>query len=470
MDNMNEVSDIVVIGSGPGGYAAAFRAADLGMNVVLIDKDKDLGGVCLNRGCIPSKSLLHISKIINESKEASKIGLNFNSPTLDIEKVNSWKNETIKKLSDGILSLAIARKVQVINGSAKFLSASELLIENEGKTNKIKFKNCIVATGSRSTNLKKIQPNGKNILSSKEALNFKSIPKNLLIIGGGYIGLEMATFYSAVGSRIDVAEFQSSILSDMDKDLVSVLTTELRKKVNLMTSTKVINVLDNQNSCEVTFESKGETIQKKYDKVLLCVGRRPNTDKINIESTGIELDKDGFINVNSQCRTLIPNIFAIGDVTGNPMLAHRATHQGKVAAEVIGGLKSIFEPESIPYVIFTDPEIAWSGPSERKLSSKRIEFESKIFPWQANGRALSMGKSKGKTKILYCKKSKKILSIGIVGHSAGDLIGEATLAIEMNAFAEDIALTIHPHPTLTETIANTSEMIEGTITDLYIPK
>ncbi len=467
---MADFHEIVVIGSGPGGYAAAFRAADLGMNVTLIDKDLALGGVCLNRGCIPSKSLLHISKIINESKEASKIGLNFNKPEIDIDKINLWKNSTIKKLSDGILSLAKSRKVKVINGSAKFLSATELLIENESSSEKIKFKNCIIATGSRSTNLPKIEPNNKNILSSKDALKFESIPKKLLIIGGGYIGLEMATFYNAVGSEIEIAEFQSTILSEMDKDLVDVLINKLGKKVNFMTNTKVSSVLDNQNSCRVDFESKGEIIQKNYDKVLLCVGRQPNTDKINIESTGIETDKYGFINVNNQCRTLIPNIFAIGDVTGNPMLAHRATHQGKVAAEVIYGKKSIFEPESIPYVIFTDPEIAWSGPSEDQLMNQGIEFESKIFPWQANGRALSMDASEGRTKILFCKKSKKILSIGIVGYSAGDLIGEATLAIEMNAFADDIALTIHPHPTLTETIANASEMIEGTITDLYIPK
>ena len=467
---MDDIQEIVVIGSGPGGYAAAFRAADLGMGVTLIDKDVDLGGVCLNRGCIPSKSLLHISKIINESKESSKIGLDFNSPKIDIEKINSWKNSIIKNLSNGILSLAKARKVNVINGTAKFLSANELSIDSKINSKKIKFKNCIIATGSRSANLPKIEPNGKNILSSRDALNFESIPNKLLIIGGGYIGLEMATFYNAVGSDIEIAEFQSKILSEMDKDLVDVLIKKLGKKVNFMTNTKVNSVIDNQNSCNVAFESEGRTIQKKYDKVLLCVGRQPNTDKINIESTGIETDKYGFINVNNQCRTLVPNIFAIGDVTGNPMLAHRATHQGKIAAEVICGQKSIFEPESIPYVIFTDPEIAWSGPSEIQLKNQGIEFESKIFPWQANGRALSMDAPQGKTKILFCKKSKKILSIGIVGHSAGDLIGEATLAIEMNAFADDIALTIHPHPTLSETIANASEMIEGTITDLYVPK
>ncbi len=466
-----DIHELVVIGSGPGGYAAAFRAADLGIKVTLIEKDSQLGGVCLNRGCIPSKALLHVSKILNEAKEVSEIGVTFKSPEIDVRKINSWKDEIIKNLSLGIEGLAKRRNVNIINGKARFTSATSLIVQNQNQEENINFKYCIVATGSRSSSIPNIKIDNDSIITSKDALNFNSIPEKMLIIGGGYIGLEMATFYKSVGSEIDIAEFLPTILSDMDSDLVSVLNKRIDDNFNIMTKTKVTNIIKKDGKNLVTFDSEeGKTFEKLYDKVLVCIGRKPNTDTLAIDTTGIELNSNGYINVNSQCRTLIPNIFAIGDVTGNPMLAHRATHQGKVAAEVISGQKQVFNPQCIPYVIFTDPEIAWVGESENDLKEKGIDYKTKIFPWQANARAISLGASYGKTKIIYCKNTSKILSIGIVGPHAGDLIGEAALAIEMNSFVEDIALTIHPHPTLTETIANTAEMIEGTITDLYHPK
>ena len=467
----SEIHELVVIGSGPGGYAAAFRAADLGVKVTLIEKSSQLGGVCLNRGCIPSKALLHVSKVLNEAKEVSEIGINFKEPKININKINTWKDKIIENLSTGIEGLAKRRNVKIINGTAQFESATKLTISSDNGEESITFRNCIIATGSRSSSIPNIVVDHESIITSKDALNFNSIPDKMLIIGGGYIGLEMATFYNSVGSEIDIAEFLPSILSDMDSDLVSVLNKQIDGHFNIMKETKVTGIVKEDSKNLVTFDSVNDEISEKlYDKVLVCVGRKPNTDKLSIDSTGIELDSKGFIRVNSQCRTLIPNIFAIGDVTGNPMLAHRATHQGKVAAEVIAGQQQTFDPQCIPYVIFTDPEIAWVGASENELKEKDINFKTKIFPWQANARAISLGASFGKTKIIYCKDTHKVLSVGIVGPNAGDLIGEACLAIEMGSFVEDISLTIHPHPTLTETIANTAEMIEGTITDLYHPK
>ena len=465
------IHELVVIGSGPGGYACAFRAADLGISVTLIEKDTNLGGVCLNRGCIPSKALLHISDVLNEAREASKIGLYFDAPKINIDKINNWKNDLVNNLSSGIEGLAKRRNIKIINGIAKFVSANQISISKNDGSESIKFKNCVIATGSRSSKIPNIKIDGNSILTSKDALNFKSIPDKMLIIGGGYIGLEMATFYKSVGSKIDVVEFLPNILSEMDKDLVNVLYKQIEKDFNIMLQTKVVKITKEDNLVNVTFEKEnGHRESKQYNKVLVCVGRKPNTDNISIDSTGIELTNKGFIKVNSQCRTLIPNIFAIGDVTGNPMLAHRATHQGKVAAEVINGEKSNFNPNCIPYVIFTNPEIAWAGPSENEIKDRGIDYKIKSFPWQASGRALSLGASFGKTKIIYSSKTNKVLSIGIIGPNAGDLIGEAALAIEMDAFVEDIALTIHPHPTLNETISNAAEMIEGTITDLYHPK
>tara|TARA_Y100000768_G_scaffold377575_1_gene350958 strand:- start:257 stop:1666 length:1410 start_codon:yes stop_codon:yes gene_type:complete len=468
---MSNVHELVIIGSGPGGYACAFRAADLGINVTLIEKDATLGGVCLNKGCIPSKAFLHIAKVINDAKSISKVGVSFDKPNLDVSKINQWKNNIVNNLSSGIEGLAKRRKVNIINGEASFNSATELKIKSESSEQKIQFKHCVIATGSSPTPIPNIDVDHELVIDSTDALNLTDIPKNMLIIGGGYIGLEMATFYNGVGSSVDVAEFLPEILSDMDNDLVKVLYNEIKEKFNIMTNTKVKAINKDKKKAKVEFETKdGKVNTKIYDRVLVCVGRKPNTQKIHIENVGLKTDKYGFIQTNMQGRTLIPNIFAIGDIAGNPMLAHKATHQGKVVAEVIRGKRHFFDPKSIPYVIFTDPEIAWAGPSIQELDKKQIKFKSKIFPWQANGRALSLGAINGRTKIIYDERSEKIISIGIVGPHAGDLIGEAALAIEMDALAEDISLTIHPHPTLTETIANTAEMIEGTITDLYYPK
>ena len=468
---MSNVHELVIIGSGPGGYACAFRAADLGINVTLIEKEKTLGGVCLNKGCIPSKAFLHIAKVINDAKSISKVGVSFDKPNLEVSKINQWKNNIVNNLSSGIEGLAKRRKVNIINGEASFNSATELKIKSESSEQKIQFKHCVIATGSSPKPIPNIDVDHELVIDSTDALNLTDIPKNMLIIGGGYIGLEMATFYHGVGSSVDVAEFLPEILSDMDNDLVKVLYNEIKEKFNIMTNTKVKAINKDKKKAKVEFETKdGKVNTKIYDRVLVCVGRKPNTKKINIENVGLKTDKYGFIQTNMQGRTLIPNIFAIGDIAGNPMLAHKATHQGKVVAEVISGKRHFFDPKSIPYVIFTDPEIAWAGPSIQELNKKQIKFKSKIFPWQANGRALSLGAINGRTKIIYDERSEKIISIGIVGPHAGDLIGEAALAIEMDALAEDISLTIHPHPTLTETIANTAEMIEGTITDLYYPK
>ena len=468
---MSNVHELVIIGSGPGGYACAFRAADLGLNVTLIEKDANLGGVCLNKGCIPSKAFLHIAKVINDAKTISKVGVSFDKPNLDVSKINQWKNDIVNNLSSGIEGLANRRKVNIINGEASFNSATELKIKSESNEQNIQFKHCVIATGSSPSLIPNVEVDHELVIDSTDALNLTDIPKNMLIIGGGYIGLEMATFYQGIGSSVDVAEFLPEILSDMDNDLVKVLYNEIKDKFNIMTNTKVKAIKKDNKKAKVEFEAKdGKVNTKIYDRVLVCVGRKPNTNKINIENIGLDIDKHGFIQTNMQGRTLVPNIFAIGDIVGNPMLAHKATHQGKVVAEVISGKRHFFDPKSIPYVIFTDPEIAWAGPSIQDLEKKQIKFKSKIFPWQANGRALSLGAINGRTKIIYDERNEKILSVGIVGPHAGDLIGEAALAIEMDAMAEDISLTIHPHPTLTETIANTAEMIDGTITDLYYPK
>ena len=468
---MSNVHELVIIGSGPGGYACAFRAADLGLNVTLIEKDANLGGVCLNKGCIPSKAFLHIAKVINDAKTISKVGVSFDKPNLDVSKINKWKNDIVNNLSSGIEGLANRRKVNIINGEASFNSATELKIKSESNEQNIQFKHCVIATGSSPSLIPNVEVDHELVIDSTDALNLTDIPKNMLIIGGGYIGLEMATFYQGIGSSVDVAEFLPEILSDMDNDLVKVLYNEIKDKFNIMTNTKVKAIKKDNKKAKVEFEAKdGKVNTKIYDRVLVCVGRKPNTNKINIENIGLDRDKYGFIQTNMQGRTLVPNIFAIGDIVGNPMLAHKATHQGKVVAEVISGKRHFFDPKSIPYVIFTDPEIAWAGPSIQDLEKKQIKFKSKIFPWQANGRALSLGAINGRTKIIYDERNEKILSVGIVGPHAGDLIGEAALAIEMDAMAEDISLTIHPHPTLTETIANTAEMIDGTITDLYYPK
>ena len=462
--------ELVVIGGGPGGYAAAFRAADLGKKVLIIEKDNNLGGVCLNRGCIPSKALLHLAKIIEDTKSIKSHGVKFNEPILELHNIDKWKNSIINKLSKGIDQLAKARGVKVLNGKAEFISPKQLKVSN-GDDKTISFKDCIIATGSKPSSIPKIIVDHKKIINSTDALNISTVPKKMLIIGGGYIGLEMGSVYSSLGSKITIVEFMPNILPNADPDLVMPLFRKFKKSFeNLYLSTQVKNVNIKKNIVQVEFSNENSNFTENFDQVLVSAGRTPNTNDLGLEKIGVDLCEKKYILVNEKRETSIKNIYAIGDVTGDPMLAHKATHEGKVAAEVISGCKSAFEPAVIPAVIFTDPEIAWAGPTENELKNKGIKYEKGEFPWAASGRALAIDAIQGKTKLLFDPKSRKIISAGIVGPNAGDLIGETILAIEMGADVDDISLSIHPHPTLTETIANAAEMFNGTITDLFIPK
>ena len=461
---------VVVIGSGPGGYTAAFRAADLGLNVTLIDKDKNLGGVCLNRGCIPSKAYLHLSHVISDASESKNFGVSFNEPIIDMNKIYSWKDSIVRNLNMGIETLAKQRKIKIINGLASFLSANQLSVkDNQNKQINIEFDYCIIATGSSPSKLKNFGNQYEKVINSTQALSLKKIPKKMLVIGGGYIGLELGTVYQSFGSQITLAEFSPNLLSMADQDLVNPLLKTLEKKFeNIFLSTEVIDLKEKNNMVSVTFNNNNKLFQDSFDMVLISIGRTPNIKYLDLDKAGIRTNTKGFIPVNEKRRTIIPNIYAIGDITGNPMLAHKATHEGKVAAENISGLNSIFKPMAIPSVIYTNPEIAWAGYTESELKNNKIKYNKAIFPWSASGRAMTTGSTIGKTKILTSKDNSKILGVGICGVNAGELISEAMLAIEMGANIEDIGLTIHPHPTLSETIANASEILTKTITDLYI--
>ena len=471
MDNSSK-TQLAIIGSGPGGYNAAFRAADLGLDVTLIDKNNSLGGVCLNRGCIPSKSLLHISKIINEAKHSSKIGVKFSEPEINLDKIHKWKNKIINDLNKGIESLAKARKVNLINGTAKFLSANQLSItDNQEKNIKLEFDNCIIASGSKSSVIPVLDKSHPSILYSKDALNFNKIPKRLLVIGGGYIGLEMGSIYHSLGSEVTVIEYLPNLLPGADPDLVKPLEKILKKKFKkIILSTKVEQIKTNEKNLHLLLSSNGSNYTIQANKVLVSIGRTPNTKNLNLENTDVIVNDKGFISTDKTMRTNVHNIYAIGDIVGDPMLAHKATFEGKVAAETIAGLPAENSPKAIPAVIFTDPEIAWAGLTETEAKSKNIPYEKGEFPWTASGKAISHDRTEGKTKTLYDPLSKQILGIGIVGTNAGDMIAEGALAIEMCADVEDISLTIHPHPTLSESIANSAEIFNGSITDLYIPK
>ena len=464
--------ELIVIGAGPGGYAAAFRAADLGKQVLLVDKFDALGGVCLNRGCIPSKALLHLAKVIDDAKSVESLGVTFEPPTLDIDKIRTWKESVISQLNKGIAQMAKARGVFRATGTAKFLSENSITVEESTGSLIYTFDSCIIATGSRPSKIPTF-PEDPRIISSTGALSLKDIPETLLVVGGGYIGLEMGSVYHAFGSKVTIVEFMPSLLPGADADLVKPLQKKLTADFNkIYLSTKVIDIIPENVGLTVHFETTyGEKFTKSFDKVLVSVGRKPNTENLALEKAGISLTDRGFIPVNDKRQTSINNIYAIGDITGDPMLAHKATHEGKVAAEVISGDESSsFDPKAIPAVIFTDPEIAWAGPTEAELKRDGIPYVKGEFPWQASGRAIALDRTEGKTKILADPETNTIIGIGIVGANAGDLISEGMLAIEMGADAEDIGLTIHPHPSLSETIANAAEMIEGTITDLYIPK
>ena len=464
--------DILVIGSGPGGYAAAFRAADLGREVIIVDKDPTLGGVCLNRGCIPSKTLLHIAKVLEETESLKKMGVSFAKPKIDINTVRDWKNKIINQLSGGIAQMAKARKVETIEGVATFISDKEIQVERKSDKENITFDHCIIAAGSSSSRIPGIPFDNKNVLTSKTALDLEKIPKNLLVIGGGYIGLEMGTVFNALGADVSIAEFLPNLLPGADPDLVKPLARKLKKHFDeIHLSTKIVDVKPSKpNGLIVTMEKDGETTIKKFEQVLVSVGRKPNTKTIGLENTTIKTNTKGFIEVDKQQKTNVKNIYAIGDIAGDPMLAHKATHEGKVAAEVICGLPAAFDTRAIPAVIFTDPEIAWVGITESEAKEKSIPYEKGEFPWAASGKSLAIGRNEGKTKIIFDPITKRTIGVGIVGPNAGDLISEGALAIEMGADAEDISLTVHPHPTLGETFANAAEVFEGTVTDLYIPK
>ena len=472
MTENNNHFDVAVIGSGPGGYAAAFRAADLGKRVALIEKNDVLGGVCLNMGCIPSKALLHISQTLEEAANLDAKGVKFNSPKIELDKVRNWKDKVVGKLNRGIYQMAKARNVQVFRGTAGFISENEisLIYENSSKT--ISFDSAIIATGSRPTLIPSFPNDHPSVMTSKEALQLEDFPKTLLVVGGGYIGLEMATIYNSLGSQVTVVEMLDSLLPGADKDIVRLLQHKLKQTFHqIMVKSKVVEVKTNKDtSLAVTIDNNGKTIHQKFDKVLVSVGRRPNTENIGLEKIGVHLTENNFIKVDKKQKTNIEKIFAIGDVAGEPMLAHKATHEGKVAAEVIAGLPVAFDAKSIPAVIFTNPEVAWTGLTETEAQDEGIDYKKAEFPWGASGKAIATGQSIGKTKLLFNSDNGKLLGASIIGAHAGDIISEAVLAIEMGTKADDISLTIHPHPTLSETFANAAEIFSGTVTDIYIPK
>jgi dihydrolipoamide dehydrogenase len=464
-------TEVVVLGAGPGGYTAAFRAADLGKKVVLVERYDSLGGVCLNVGCIPSKALLHTAQIINEAEHIKANGVTFGKPKIDLDGINGFKNKVVGKLTGGLSGLAKQRKVTVVHGVGQFMDANNIVVEKDGKSTQIHFDNCIIAAGSQATEIPPFPNDDERLMDSTDALELKNVPKKLLIVGGGIIGLEMATVYHALGSEITVVEFMDGLIPGCDKDLVRGLTKVISKRYkSILLKTKVSEIKAQKNGLKVSFEGAKAPEPTLYDKVLVAVGRRPNGLKISADKAGVNVDETGFIKVDKQMRTNVPNIFAIGDIVGNPMLAHKATHEGKVAAEVIAGMKSYFEPLTIPSVAYTDPEVAWMGLNEIEAKEQGVEYVKGAFPWAASGRALGVDRDEGVTKVLFEKDSMRILGAGIVGPNAGELIAEAVLALEMGADAEDISLTIHPHPTLSETFNFAAEMAEGTITDLYIPR
>ena len=462
-------TQVLVIGSGPGGYTAAFRAADLGKEVVLVENHDNLGGVCLNVGCIPSKSLLHTAQIINEAKSANQLGINFASPKIDINGVRKNKENTVNKLTAGIKALAKARKVKVLTGYAKFLSTNQVKLE--GTDDIIEFEHCVIAAGSRVTKLPMFPFEDERVMDSTDALLLDDIPKRLLIVGGGIIGLEMATIYDALGSEITIAELDEQLIPTADKDIINPLFKRIKKIYsNIFLNTKVTKMTAIKKGIKVSFEGKDAPKTDTFDKVLVSIGRSPNGHLLDAEKAGVSIDKDGFIATNRQMKTNIDHIFAIGDIVGQPMLAHKAVHEAKVAAEVICGQKSGFDALTIPSVAYTDPEVAWTGKTEKELTTEGIKFKKGVFPWAASGRSLSIGRSEGITKGLFDSESGKILGMGICGTNAGELISEASLAIEMGCDMSDIALTVHAHPTLSETTAFAAEMAEGTITDLMPQK
>jgi dihydrolipoyl dehydrogenase len=468
-------AEVLVLGAGPGGYTAAFRAADLGKKVVLVERYATLGGVCLNVGCIPSKALLHAARVIADAEEMGHFGVSFGKPATDLDKLRAWKESVVAKLTKGLAGLAKARKVTVVEGKAQFASPQTLEVETKDGRKVVSFDNCIIAAGSQSSRIRGFPYDDPRLIDSTGALELKEVPKRLLIIGGGIIGLEMATVYDALGSKVSVVEFMDRLIPSADPDIVKPLARRIEKRYEkIMLKTKVARIEALPEGLRAHFEAAeggAGPAPETYDRILLAVGRRPNGANIGADKAGVNVNERGWIPVDRQMRTNVPHIFAIGDIVGEPMLAHKATHEGKLAAEVIAGMNHhAWEARTIPSVAYTDPEIAWMGLSEPEAKAQGIEYEKAVFPWAASGRALGMGREEGLTKVLYTKDSKRILGAGIVGVNAGELIAEAVLALEMGADAEDIGLTIHPHPTLSETFFFSAEIAEGSITDMMPPK
>ncbi|MCF6344862.1 MAG: dihydrolipoyl dehydrogenase [Thiomicrorhabdus sp.] len=464
--------EVLVLGSGPGGYTAAFRASDLGKKVVMVERYSSIGGVCLNVGCIPSKALLHMSVVLDETRGMSAHGITFQEPEIDIDKIRAYKDGVIHKLTGGLAGLAKARNVDIVNGYGKFSSANTLTVElTDGGTKTIAFENAIIAAGSRVVKLPFIPHDDPRVMDSTDALALEEIPKRLLVIGGGIIGLEMAQVYNSFGSNITVVELGDTIIPGADKDITKPLLKKIKKQYeNIYLKSKVTNVEATDAGLVVSFEGKNCPETDTFDRVLVAVGRSPNGNLIDAEKAGVVVNDWGFIEVDERQKTNVDHIYAIGDLVGQPMLAHKAVHEGKVAAEVINGMPSAFTPMGIPSVAYTDPEVAWAGKTEQELKDEGIEYEKGAFPWAASGRSLSLGRDEGLTKAMFCAKTHRLLGCGIVGPNAGELIAEAMLAIEMGADMQDISLTIHPHPTLSETLCFAAEMAEGTITDLMPPK
>ena len=464
-------TQLVVLGAGPGGYSAAFRAADLGIETVLVDARATLGGVCLNVGCIPSKALLHVAKVIKEASHLSAHGVTFGEPTIDLDKIRAYKDGVIGQLTKGLAGMSKMRKVQHVQGYGKFTGANTLEVTAEdGAKTTISFDNAIIAAGSEPVSLPFI-PQDPRVIDSTGALELADIPEKMLVLGGGIIGLEMGTVYQALGSQIDVVEFLDQLIPAADKDIVKVYTKTIKDKFNIMLETKVTAVEAKDDGLYVTFEGKQAPAEPvRYDKVLVAVGRRPNGKLIDAEKAGVAVDERGFINVDKQMRTNVNNIYAIGDIVGQPMLAHKGVHEGHVAAEVIAGKKHYFDPKCIPSVAYTEPEVAWVGLTEKEAKEKGLNYECASFPWAASGRAIASDATDGMTKMIFEKDSGRVLGGAMVGTNAGEMLGEIGLAIEMGADAEDVGLTIHAHPTLNESIGLAAEIFEGSITDLPNPK
>jgi len=466
-------TQLVVLGSGPGGYTAAFRAADLGLKVALIERYSSLGGVCLNVGCIPSKALLHTAKVITEAEETEAHGLSFGKPSIDLDKLRDWKsNDVVGKLTGGLAQMAKGRGVTVVNGVGSFTGANQIAVTNaDGKTTTIGFENAIIAAGSQATKFPGA-PDDDRIMDSTGALALADIPKRMLVIGGGIIGLEMGTVYDALGTKVSVVEFMDGLVTGCDRDLVRPLQKRMEKRFeSIMLSTKVAKIEAKKDGIHVSFEGENAPDGAQvYDRVLVSIGRRPNGKNIGAENAGVAVDERGFIAADKQMRTNVPHIFAIGDIVGQPMLAHKATHEAKVAAEVIAGHKVEFVASVIPSVAYTDPEIAWVGVTETEAKEKGMDIDKASFPWAASGRAISVARTEGATKLIFDKTTHRLIGAGIVGVNAGELLAEACLAIEMGADAHDLGLTIHAHPTLSETVCFAAELKEGTITDMMPPK